>query len=332
MKTVYPDYYDKFKCSASECIDTCCVGWEITVDSDSRLKYSHVVGDFGERLRRKMQTQNDGTVVFTLKDSRCPFLDSVGLCDIYSQLGEDYLCHTCRMFPRFVETFGATREYGIGLACPEAAKIIVNRPPSRAAFVSKMTDEPAEPNEIIPELYLLLVSMRQKLFDLLCDERYSFDKRLIIMLKYTAEVQRLIDDGKYSAAAKLNYNDFDSSGSLAKPQEFKDILLSLECLNKEWHIMLSERESFNCDMTENSAGLQNIADYFIYRYFLKAVYDGDVVSKSGLCAFACIVINGISRGNDIADCARTFSKEVEYSDLNISEVLNQMKSFKILRG
>ena len=78
--------------------------------------------------------------------------------------------------------------------------------------------------------------------------------------------------------------------------------------------------------------LKNIADYFIYRYFLKAVYDGDIVSKSGLCAFACIVINGISRGGDITECARAFSKEVEYSDLNISAVLNQMKNFKILRG
>ena len=66
MKTVYPDYYDKFKCSASECIDTCCVGWEITVDSDSQRKYSHVGGAFGERLRREMKTQNDGTAVFTL--------------------------------------------------------------------------------------------------------------------------------------------------------------------------------------------------------------------------------------------------------------------------
>ena len=96
--------------------------------------------------------------------------------------------------------------------------------------------------------------------------------------------------------------------------------------------MLSRREDFNCDMTKNGTALKNIADYFIYRYFLKAVYDGDVVSKSGLCAFACIVINGISRDGDITECARAFSKEVEYSDLNISAVLNQMKNFKILRG
>lgn len=332
MKTVYPDYYDKFKCSASACKDTCCAGWEITVDSVSHQKYSKLKGSFGERLRREMRTQDDGTTVFKMKDGRCPFLDSAGLCDIYSELGSDALCYTCRMFPRFVETFGAVREYGIGLACPVAADIIVNRPVSGAEFVSKMTDEPLEPNEIIPELYLLLVSMRQKLFDLMCDERYSFDKRLIVMLKYTGKVQRLIDKDDYLTAQKLKPDDFDASGSLAKSQEFRQLLLSLECLNKDWHIMLSELENFNCDMTANSTALKNIADYFIYRYFLKAVYDGDIVSKSGLCAFACIVINGISRGDDIADCARAFSKEVEYSDLNISAVLNQMKNFKILRG
>lgn len=332
MKTVFPDYYDNFNCSAGACEDTCCAGWEITVDSVSHQKYSKLKGSFGERVRREIKTENDGTAVFKMKDGRCPFLDSAGLCDIYSELGEDFLCYTCRMFPRFVETFGATREFGIGLACPVAADIIVNRHFSQAKFFSKITDEPAEPNEIIPELYLLLVSMRQKLFDLMCDERYSFDKRLVKMLKFTDCVQRLIDEENYSEAAKLNTDDFDSSGNLAKPPEFKELLLSLECLNKNWHIMLSRREDFNCDMTKNSAALKNIADYFIYRYFLKAVYDGDVVSKSGLCAFACIVINGISRGGDIAKCACAFSKEVEYSDLNISAVLKQMKKFKILRG
>ena len=34
-----PDYYDKFKCIAGECKDTCCAGWEIMIDDKALEKY-----------------------------------------------------------------------------------------------------------------------------------------------------------------------------------------------------------------------------------------------------------------------------------------------------
>ena len=34
MKKIYPEYYNKFKCIAGNCPDTCCAGWEIVVDKE----------------------------------------------------------------------------------------------------------------------------------------------------------------------------------------------------------------------------------------------------------------------------------------------------------
>ena len=31
----YPSYYDKFRCIAGACPNTCCAGWEIDIDDET---------------------------------------------------------------------------------------------------------------------------------------------------------------------------------------------------------------------------------------------------------------------------------------------------------
>ena len=33
-----PDYYKEFTCTAEQCEDTCCAGWQIVIDSASMKK------------------------------------------------------------------------------------------------------------------------------------------------------------------------------------------------------------------------------------------------------------------------------------------------------
>ena len=40
-----PDYYDKFKCIADKCPDTCCAGWQIVIDEASLEKYKKLKGE-----------------------------------------------------------------------------------------------------------------------------------------------------------------------------------------------------------------------------------------------------------------------------------------------
>ena len=55
MKFRIPDYYDKFKCIGSDCTDSCCAGWDITVNDETYEKYTLVKGSFGDRLMRFCQ-------------------------------------------------------------------------------------------------------------------------------------------------------------------------------------------------------------------------------------------------------------------------------------
>lgn len=57
MEIRYPNYYKTFRCIAGACPDTCCAGWEISVDKESEKRYRKVQKttqnqEFGKKLRR----------------------------------------------------------------------------------------------------------------------------------------------------------------------------------------------------------------------------------------------------------------------------------------
>ncbi|MCX0404962.1 flagellin lysine-N-methylase [Clostridium perfringens] len=126
MKVRVPNYFNEFKCIASECEDTCCAGWEIVIDDETHKRYENVEGEFGEILRSKI-VKSDGENIFLLNNGNCSFLNEKKMCEIYINLGEDHLCYTCQQFPRYTEEFLDLKEVGLSLSCPEAARIILRR-------------------------------------------------------------------------------------------------------------------------------------------------------------------------------------------------------------
>ena len=126
MKVRVPNYFNEFKCIASECEDTCCAGWEIVIDDETHKRYENVEGEFGEILRSKI-VKSDGENIFLLNNGSCSFLNEKKMCEIYINLGEDHLCYTCQQFPRYTEEFLDLKEVGLSLSCPEAARIILRR-------------------------------------------------------------------------------------------------------------------------------------------------------------------------------------------------------------
>lgn len=50
-----PDYYKEFTCTAEQCEDTCCAGWQIVIDSASMKKYRG----------KKVRTKRNFTIPYT---------------------------------------------------------------------------------------------------------------------------------------------------------------------------------------------------------------------------------------------------------------------------
>ena len=126
MDIEYPSYYDQFHCIASSCKDSCCRGWCIDVDKDSRERYDRVPGSFGEKLRATLKEEK-GKYFFPLEENGdCPFLKKNGLCEMICELGEDALCEVCQSYPRMKRSYGNYAQYDLNASCEEAFRLILS--------------------------------------------------------------------------------------------------------------------------------------------------------------------------------------------------------------
>ena len=89
MLYIKPAFYDKFKCVADKCTDSCCVGWEIAVDNETMDVYKNMNTEFGCKIRENITENEDDTYSFRLLEGdRCPFLTENNLCDIILNCGD----------------------------------------------------------------------------------------------------------------------------------------------------------------------------------------------------------------------------------------------------
>jgi lysine-N-methylase len=150
MQTItVPDYYPKFKCSGAQCEDTCCNGWwNIDVDKETyqvylNSKHETLAPLFKDALNRNTSPSANNDFNFGLlkmkSDGGCHFLQADKLCAIHHHLGAPALSDTCRLYPRYLNQFGALRENSLGISCPEAAKLIL------------LNSEPMQFIELAPE-------------------------------------------------------------------------------------------------------------------------------------------------------------------------------------
>lgn len=121
MKIFAPTYFKDFKCTAQNCKNNCCIGWEIDVDSKT-LEFYKTKPEIIEKIAFQ------DTPHFILGEyRRCPFLEKNNLCYIIKNYGEENLCQICSDHPRFRSFFDSRTEIGLGLTCEAAARLIFER-------------------------------------------------------------------------------------------------------------------------------------------------------------------------------------------------------------
>ena len=122
MRYLKPYFYDQFVCTAGDCPDTCCAGWQIVIDEDSLERYGNEKSEFGKRLRNSIDWEEE---CFYQNNRRCAFLNDENFCDLYKALGPDSLCDTCRLYPRHTEEYEGLRELSLSLSCPGRSEILM---------------------------------------------------------------------------------------------------------------------------------------------------------------------------------------------------------------
>ena len=213
-----PDYFDRFRCIAGACPDSCCKEWDVQIDGTSAEYYRTLPGQLGDRLREVLRDE-DGETVMTIIDGRCPMWREDGLCRIQAELGESALCKTCREFPRLTHDYGDFVELGLELSCPEAAKFILSALPGAPVT----TEFPGgEEPEYDVEAMALLKATRRNMLAILSDTSRPVGETLAQGLLYGYQAQAELDGGEcqpFDADAALS-----EVRNLAKPGDSQEIL------------------------------------------------------------------------------------------------------------
>ncbi len=334
MKNTFPSYYKQFSCIADRCPDTCCAGWAVVADGESLEKYKNTDGSFGDKIRSVISVDEDGDTVFTPVNNRCPFLLENGLCEMYIELGHENLCRTCRQYPRHITYFGARSETGISLSCPEAARLIMQSS-GPITFETENTLDFPQPTDIDAELYFTLLEARKKAIDILQNREFSIESRICAFLDFSKKISPLVRHFEcdnirnaisedYFAKEKPPHSRRRENGSLKKI--FSDFR-KLEMLDTSWKDALSDAETANTydyakSVREYGWEYEHLMVYFVFRYFMTAVFDGDLLTKSKLAAVSFIVIQKLNASVNADKETRTkimqrYSKEVEHSASNM---------------
>ncbi len=338
MLNTFPDYFKKFSCIADKCPDTCCAGWEIVIDPESLENYKNMSSNYGNKIRSLISVDSDGDDIFTPINERCPFLLDNGLCEMYIEIGHENLCRTCRLFPRHITYFGARKETGISLSCPEAARIIMENP-EPISFETEEIHADIMPTAIDPDMYFTLIETRKTAINILQNRKFPIEKRIIAFLLLSDEIQHLISKKRFSEAREICKKDFlgkeykigpHSEKSKAVSRYFNDFK-NLEMLDKSWKDKLGNSEkSLPVKHDGFEWEYEHLMIYFVFRYLMTAVFDGDLISKSKFAAVSFITISRLQSENITDKTARVtamqkFSKEVEHSQLNMDKILSAIK-------
>lgn len=189
MRYVKQTYYDEFKCIADKCPDTCCAGWQIVIDEATLAKYEGC-----EEVANTIDWQEG---CFKQYHRRCAMLNDRNLCDLIIAKGEDWLCDTCKRYPRHIEEFDGVREMSLSLSCPVAAEMILRSEEKMQFVVTE--DEDADPLEDEFEdfdflLYTQLEDAREVLFSIVQNRKLPMEQRLTVVLQMAKEMQECLDE------------------------------------------------------------------------------------------------------------------------------------------
>lgn len=361
MKIRVPEYFKDFKCIASKCEDTCCAGWGIVIDDATYDRYKNVQGEFGDILRSEI-VHESGENIFVLKGNNCPFLNEEKTCDIYINIGEENLCYTCQQYPRYTEEFGSLREVGISLSCPEAARIMLNNSKKVEFELSENNEVVSSYNDINAQLFIELLQSRKIVMDIIQDRTIDLRKRAVVALLFVDEIQEKIDESEIKEIKSVRekyldkgfleelineleeyrdnegskYDDMHEYFKVFKdlkhitpddPLGLNDALRYFWQTDEDEELYIIKHRQFEEYYKDKLYKFENILVYFVFRYFMKVVFDYDILAKIKTALVSYMIIRELAvvryiennefTDEDMVDIAHTYSKDIEHLEENI---------------
>lgn len=203
---------------------------------------------------------------------------------------------------------------------------------------------------------------RNLIFDIINKKNLDLGSRMSLVLKFIKDVQNKIDLGDMNEIGEVIFDYRDE-------KVLEEIMGEILEVKNEWskkYTMLSEyfkvykrikhinhndplgldnglrylegneelsfnkHKEFNKYYKENSYKFENIFVYFIFRYFMKGIFDYDLSAKIKLAIISTLMIKELSivrfmdkgefKEEDMVEVSRIYSKDIEHSDENVENL------------
>ena len=300
MISLYPTFYHTFQCKANQCHHTCCQKWTIDVDEETAKLYQTLPTPLGEDLRKFMTVDDEGYYfMFSDKQPTCPLLREDGLCRVVLELGEDSLCDTCHMHPRFYKYIEDLELCGVGLSCEESVEKLLATEGDQLLFtIEDDGDEfTAEDRPVLENIFdLLALGINPAICQFTLNHSIHYCQELVTVYKKTEPID----------------------------EEWTKQLAHLEA-------MLSSTEaSTTMDLlkadTIDVSALNKVYQYILYRQIdMLAEYSLESLVRYAFDATVFIALLTHQFGN-LPEQIRRWSEQIEYDEDNVAFLFNEYEN------
>ncbi|WP_456155775.1 flagellin lysine-N-methylase [Veillonella sp.] len=291
MISLYPTFYHTFQCKANNCRHTCCQKWTIDIDEDTAARYNILPTQLGKDLRNFITIDEEGAhFIFNDEQPMCPLLQEDGLCRVVLELGEEGLCETCHMHPRFYKYIEDLELCGVGLSCEESVEKLLSSEGAQLQFTIEDDEGEfcAEERPILENIFeLLALDIDSAICDLEINQSISYCQKLIDLYAKTEPI-----DMEWSQ--QLDYLKATLISTLAK--NTVDLLQTTD----------SDKAVFN-----------KVYQYILYRQIdMLAEYSLDTLVRYAFDATLFIGLAAHEFGN-LPEQIRRWSEQIEYDEDNV---------------
>lgn len=302
MISLYPTFYHTFQCKANQCHHTCCQKWTIDVDEETAKLYQTLPTPLGEDLRKFMTVDDEGYYfMFSDKQPTCPLLREDGLCRVVLELGEDSLCDTCHMHPRFYKYIEDLELCGVGLSCEESVEKLLATEGDQLQFTIEDDDDEftADDRPVLENIFdLLALGINPAICQFTPNHSIQYCQELISVYKETEPI------------------DEEWTKQLA---HLEDMLSSTKATNTT--------DLLTLDAPETTA-LNKVYQYILYRQIdMLAEYSLESLVRYAFDATVFIALLTHQLGN-LPEQIRRWSEQIEYDEDNVAFLFNEYENSK----
>lgn len=297
MISIYPTIYHDFQCKADRCENTCCQLWTIDIDEPTAERYHAMTGPLGESLRQAITVDDEGShFVFSKEQPMCPLLNEQGLCKVVLELGEEGLCDTCHMHPRFYKYIEDLELCGVGLSCEASVELLAQDCTNRdLVFTIEDDDNEFGPDERLRlenVFQLLAFDLEPTLFQYTPSPNVEYYEQLLNLYKTTEPI-----DEAWTAQVNALSNNINQVVTAVKNYVQQQ---DMSLFNKVYQYILYRQIDMLADYT-----LETIVDY----------------AKDGT---EYMLMTSAIEGKTLKQIAR-WSQQIEYDEDNVELLLSTKK-------